>query len=436
MLPFEHKTVLVTGATGFLAKIFLEKILRIQPNVKKLYLLLRAANPTSATRRFHDEVVGKEVFRVLKDKWGVNFQPFISEKVTVVVGDVSCEGLGIDDFHLKEEILKETDMVLNFAAITKFDQRYDVALGTNTFGALNVLDFSKKCAKVKLLVHVSTAYVYGEEPGLLMEKPLRMRRARNNNSIAEVLNCENELLQNRLQELHSKKLPHKEIASAMQNLGLERAKYYGWPNTYTFTKAMAEMVLLDSKGNLPLVILRPTMVISTLKDPFPGWLEGARTLDGVLVSYAKGRLKCLVYKPDVILDLIPADMVVNATIGIMAMALANHQLELIYHLGSSSKNPIRLPEVHKMGQAFFSKDPWRDRHEKPVKVGKITTFNSMASFYIYMAIRFQLPLKAMGLLSKSCCRKWEADHADLHRKLKSGMRLIKLYKPFLFFEGM
>ncbi|CAI0628128.1 unnamed protein product [Linum tenue] len=236
--------------------------------------------------------------KTVLDKWGVNFQPFISEKVSVVVGDVSCEGLGIHDFHLKEEILKETDMVLNFAAITKFDERYDVALGTNTFGALNVLDFSKKCAKVKLVVHVSTAYVYGEEPGLLMEKPLRWRRARNNNNIAEVLNCETELLQNRLQELHSKKLPHKEIASDMRNLGLERAKYYGWPNTYTFTKAMAEMALLDSKGDLPLVILRPTM------------------------------------------------------------------------------NPIRLPEVHKMGQAFFSKDPWRDRHEKPVKVGNgLTDFD-------------------------------------------------------------
>nr|GFC47455.1 jojoba acyl CoA reductase-related male sterility protein [Tanacetum cinerariifolium] len=38
----DQKTILVTGATGYLAKIFVEKILRVQPHVKKLYLLVRA----------------------------------------------------------------------------------------------------------------------------------------------------------------------------------------------------------------------------------------------------------------------------------------------------------------------------------------------------------------------------------------------------------
>ncbi|CAI0553389.1 unnamed protein product, partial [Linum tenue] len=222
-------------------------------------------------------VVGKEVFRVLKDEWGAGFQSFISEKVVAVAGDVSSEDLGIVDLHLKEEILKEADLVLNFAAITKFDERYDVTLGTNTSGALHVLNFSKKCAKIKLLVHVSTAYVCGEAPGILMEKPLNLgKAARGRSNVVEVWNGENELVANRLHQLHSQNLTDKEITSAMQNLGLERAHYYGWPNTYTFTKAMAEMVMVESKGDLPLVIIRPTMVTSTLKDPFPGWLEGVR----------------------------------------------------------------------------------------------------------------------------------------------------------------
>ncbi|KAG8655122.1 hypothetical protein MANES_04G005501v8 [Manihot esculenta] len=53
----ENKTILLTGVTGFLAKTFVEKILRVQPNVKKLYLLLRAADATSASYRFHNEVI-------------------------------------------------------------------------------------------------------------------------------------------------------------------------------------------------------------------------------------------------------------------------------------------------------------------------------------------------------------------------------------------
>ncbi|CAI0553366.1 unnamed protein product, partial [Linum tenue] len=336
----------------------------------------------------------KEVFRVLKDEWGAGFQSFISEKVVAVAGDVSSEDLGIVDLHLKEEILKEADLVLNFAAITKFDERYDVTLGTNTSGALHVLNFSKKCAKIKLLVHVSTAYVCGEAPGILMEKPLTLgKAARGRSNVVEVWNGENELVAKRLHQLHSQNLTDKEITSAMQNLGLERAHYYWWPNTYTFTKAMAEMVMVESKGDLPLVIIRPTMVTSTLKDPFPGWLEGVRTVDGVLVSYAKGRLKCLAHKPEVVLNLIPADIVVNAIIGAVGMAFAEQHLGLIYHLSSSMKNPIKVSDIHDFMFTFFTKHPWRDRHGKEVQVAKLTNFSSMACFHVYMAIRFQLPLK-------------------------------------------
>ncbi|MFS7956504.1 putative alcohol-forming fatty acyl-CoA reductase [Helianthus anomalus] len=57
VLDFLHdKTILVTGATGFLAKIFVEKILRVQPNVNKLYLLVRATDAKSALQRFNTEV--------------------------------------------------------------------------------------------------------------------------------------------------------------------------------------------------------------------------------------------------------------------------------------------------------------------------------------------------------------------------------------------
>lgn len=51
---------------------------------------------------------------------------------------------------------------------------------------------------------------------------------------------------------------------------------YGWPNTYVFTKAVAEMLVEQLKGDLPVVILRPTIVTSTFKEPFPGWSEGVR----------------------------------------------------------------------------------------------------------------------------------------------------------------
>ncbi|KAH9618057.1 hypothetical protein KSS87_012775, partial [Heliosperma pusillum] len=101
-----------------------EKILRIQPNVRKLYLLVRAKDSESANVRIHDEVLGKELFRILKETWGENFDSFISEKITPVAGDTSYEDLGLVDDDLKTQIFKDVDIVVNVAATTKFDERY------------------------------------------------------------------------------------------------------------------------------------------------------------------------------------------------------------------------------------------------------------------------------------------------------------------------
>ncbi|MED6195940.1 hypothetical protein PIB30_042553 [Stylosanthes scabra] len=150
------KTIFVTGATGFLAKVFVEKILRVQPNIKKLYILVRADDSESATQRLHNEITGKELFRLLKEKLGPKFSSFVSDKLVAVPGDILQENLNLKNFIFEEEIYNQTDVVVNVAGTTRFDERYDVALGTNTLGVKHVLDFAKKCVKLKVLLHVST----------------------------------------------------------------------------------------------------------------------------------------------------------------------------------------------------------------------------------------------------------------------------------------
>ena len=75
---------------------------------------------------------------------------------------------------------------------------------------------------------------------------------------------------------------------------MNRAKVYGWPNTYVFTKAMGEMVVGDLKGNMPVVIVRPTIVTSTLKEPFPGWAEGVRYIYIYIYNSKINYLCCVV----------------------------------------------------------------------------------------------------------------------------------------------
>ncbi|KAH7846913.1 hypothetical protein Vadar_019593 [Vaccinium darrowii] len=79
----------------------------------------------------------------------------------------------------------------------------------------------------------------------------------------------------------------REGAARCPFLGLQnrigRARKYGWPNTNVFTKAMGEMLLGQMTGNLPVVLLRPTIITSTYKEPFPGWVEGIRYNNGVAI---------------------------------------------------------------------------------------------------------------------------------------------------------
>ncbi|KAL5765522.1 hypothetical protein ACOSP7_016139 [Xanthoceras sorbifolium] len=432
----KDKTILITGGTGFLAKIFLEKILRIQPNVKKIYLLMRAGDTNSATQRMLKEFVEKEVSRVLRNIWGANLHSFILGKVVAVPGDVSYDNMGVRDCNLREEMCREIDIIFNVAATTNFDERYDVALGTNTMGAFHALSFAKKCVKVKMFFHVSTAYVCGERSGVIAEKPFYMGESLEGTYKLDIT-AEKKLVQETLNELEAQHVTKEVITSTMKDLGTKRARLYGWPNTYVFTKAMGEMMLGYYKENLSLVIIRPTMITSTYQEPFPGWIEGLRTIDGTIFGFAKGKLKCLPGKHDAIVDLIPADMVVNAMLmGMAACGNQNSCEEIIYHIGSSMRNPVTSSNIQEFSYHYFTKYPYINKNGKAAKVRKITVLDTSAKFRRYIAIRYVLPLKVLQIMNWILCQCFKNICIDYQRKIKFVMRLVELYKPYLFFNAI
>ncbi|XP_030937158.1 alcohol-forming fatty acyl-CoA reductase-like isoform X4 [Quercus lobata] len=213
-----------------------------------------------------------------------------------------------------------------------------------------------------------------------------------------------------------------------------RAKLYGWPNTYVYTKALGEMLLEQFHQNLPLAIVRPTMVTSTYKEPFSGWIEGARTIDGVITAFGKGRLKSFLGHPNSILDVIPADMVVNSII--MAMVThANKSSQIIFHVGSSLRNPMKLPSLSDLISLYFTQNPWIDRNGKSIKVSKLIVFSNIATFQAYMAIRYKLPLKVLWLANLMLCQYYREIRINLNRKVRVVMRMVDLYKPYAFFTG-
>ncbi|KAJ4831978.1 hypothetical protein Tsubulata_050068 [Turnera subulata] len=356
VLPFlENKNILVTGATGFLAKIFVEKILRVQPNIQKIYLLLRAADDKSASQRLQNEVTEKDLFRVLKENLGSNFNSFLTQKIVLVVGDISLgEDLGVKEPKLRQEMWSRLDVIVNLAATTNFDERYDVALGTNTLGAKHVVCFAKKCERLQVLVHVSTAYVCGEKAGLIPEAPYTFKDTLNGVSGLDI-DEEKLIVQKKLNEFKTEEATDESITEAMKDLGLKR------------------------------------------------------TVDGFTLAYAKGRLKFFFVNAKGVVDVIPADMVVNGMLVAM-VAHANQPSQAVYHIGSSKRNPITYSEFRDYNFTYFKRRPWIGRNGEPVKALAFTN-------------------SAFGKNSHS-------KYADLKRKVNFMMRLMKLYKPYPFFGGI
>ncbi|KAK9126681.1 hypothetical protein Scep_015527 [Stephania cephalantha] len=116
----KKRSILITGSTGFLGKLFVEKVLRVQPEVKRLYLLIRAADSQTAMQRLRDEVIGNELFKNLREMHGTGFEAFLFERMIPVAGNIARENLGIADSKMMEEMWREVTVVVNLAAITNF----------------------------------------------------------------------------------------------------------------------------------------------------------------------------------------------------------------------------------------------------------------------------------------------------------------------------
>jgi len=391
------------------------------------------------------------LFKILREQHGDNFESFIFQKVVPVVGDVAADhNLGIDKETTREHLWENLDAIVNNAASTVFDDRYDISLNVNTKGAKNMVEFAKRCRKLQILLHVSTAYVIGRGSGRIMEKPVNMGETITAGNGPEDqggpplldINAEFDLLEKTLAEIHMDSSTTGTDTSSLQDaetkrlkeLGLERARRFGWPNTYSFTKAMGDMLVENLRGNLPVVVLRPSIIESTLAEPFPGWMEGTRTIDALIVAYGRGRLASFLADRNLILDVIPADIVVNAMIVAMAAHASENGL-FIYHSASSIGNPLRYSVVTDAAYNYFSQHPCVDRDGNIVHAKPPHFLESMRSFRGYMYTRYKAPLQVLDLVDTVFCNIFRARYNRMLRNYNFAMYLAELYEPYAFFQG-
>jgi len=364
------KNILLIGVTGFIGKVWLANTLMDLPEIGKIYLLIRRQKSNPARQRFEKLVEESPVFDPLYERYGAGLAEFINARVEVVAGDVCQSGLGLDA-ELSVLLQQNLDLVINSSGLTDFNPDLRDALSTNVDAAVNILDFVRKSDHAALL-HLSTCYVAGARDGRVSE------RVRPNYTPAGILNFDAEqewhalhemirLVEQKaespevMEELRQQALSKEHAAKDLQGAALEnqirknrvrwlktyltdagtkRAHELGWPNTYTLTKSLAESLIHKHGAGLPIAVVRPAIVETSIEKPFLGWNEGINT--SASLSYLLGTsFRQLPSNERKRLDIIPVDSVC-AGMTLVAAALIERRSDAIYQLATSVTNPCDM----------------------------------------------------------------------------------------------
>jgi fatty acyl-CoA reductase len=381
------KTILVTGSTGFLGKSIVEKCLRSIPGVGRINLAIRSSARRPASERLEREVLSSPAFKRLKDERGeAAFAKLVKDKLSVVEIDLGRDGLGLSDEG--REQLRACEIVIHSAAAVEFDNPADLSAQTNLLGAARMVEALKAAGSRPHLVHVSTAYVGGMLRGLVREEAphdpgLNWRHEAavlaNLRGPVEEESRQPEILKKLGREARSRmgpagtpavartteRLRDRWVKDRLIERGRVHANAMGFADIYSFTKAMAEHAVVELHGDIPLSIVRPSIIESALAEPFPGWLEGFRMAEPLILAFGRGILRDFSGLPDSVLDIIPADFVVNTVLAVAANPPPDEKPR-VYHAASGSRNPLRFRGMEESAERYFTKHPLRDRYGQAI----------------------------------------------------------------------
>ena len=349
----QGKRVLITGVTGFVGKVVLEKLIRAVPDIDGITLLIRGnRRHGTASERFANEVATASVFDRLRVDEPERLDTFLDSRIQCVTGEITepCFGMTRARF---QELAAETDGVINVAASVDFREPLDQALAINALSLRNVTEFVQEAGDIPL-VQVSTCYVNGYNRGHRHEElvtPAGRGITRDPDGTCRVEDLI-VTLQDRIADLRSRYSGQK-LQEELVNLGIREANRLGWNDTYTLTKWIGEQLLARNLRGGSVTILRPSIVESTLEEPVPGWVEGVKVADAVIMAYARGNVMFFPGRRRGVIDVIPADLVANGIILSLAEQLQSPGRQRIYQCCSGSSNPLRLDEFinHVMTEA-------------------------------------------------------------------------------------
>jgi long-chain acyl-CoA synthetase len=394
---YKGRKVFLIGSTGFLGKVTLSMLLHRFPNIGRVYVTVRARSQEESETRFWDHVITAPPFDPLRERYGNALDGFIRDKVAIVGGDIGEDNLGFSEEEA-QRIARDVDVVINSAGNVTFNPTLESALRTNVVGTQNVIAFTSRM-KRPALIHISTCFVAGNRSGAVWENddvigyfPRRhelhdaefsapqeihdcaklAERAREEAKDAMMIAHFREQARKRLNEesrdpddpdalgLAVARERKVWIRNRLTELGVERARFWGWPNIYTYTKALGEQLVASETG-IVRSIVRPSIVESAMTYPFPGWNEGFTTTAPIIFMALKGQRQ-IPANDKLILDITPVDQIAAVMLAVAAQACVEEP-KLVYQAATGDSNP------NNMGRIIALVGLFRRKHELEKKDG-------------------------------------------------------------------
>ncbi|KAL7304301.1 hypothetical protein TKK_0003102 [Trichogramma kaykai] len=356
---FAGRSVFVTGATGFMGKVLIEKLLWSCPDVREIFMLTRPKKGVSIDDRLR-KMLALPLFDRLREN-----RPEAFEKLIPVQGDVSAEGLGLPPIE-RQFLIDRVSVIFHVAASVRFDDPLRDAIFLNTRSTRDVCILAANMKRLVALMHVSSTYSHTDK--YVVEE--------------ELYPC----------EVDWKKAIKMAETIDDHTLRILTPKFMGsFPNTYTFTKRLAEACVAEYAGILPIVVFRPSIVISSMAEPVPGWLDNFNGPVGMMVGGGKGVLRVTYFEKHNSADFIPVDIAIKAMItatwkrGIRTIT-SDPRID-VYNCSSADIKSISMAEIAQMGISFTEKIPLEDI----IWIPSITIATNKFTFYCLMMVLHLLP---------------------------------------------
>jgi alcohol-forming fatty acyl-CoA reductase len=371
------KHLLVTGATGFVGEALLERVLYDLPDTA-VTVLVRPRGATTGADRTR-QLLGKPAFARLRERDGDEaVAALVGTRIHVLDGD-------LDNIPA---LPNDLDVVVHCAGEVSFDPPIHDGFATNLHGTLNLLAAVRETNATPHYVHVSTAYVAGRRQGHVTEGRLdhnvdwraeaaaatRVRDAvqdasRDATKLAEFLreaDRSHGAQGPTTVAAEAERLRVEWVAKQLVDAGRERARTLGWTDCYTFTKAMAERAVEETTKDLSVTICRPSIIESALAQPSPGWIEGFKMAEPLILAYGRGDLPDFPGVPDASIDIIPVDYVVNAILAACATTPPPGEPSY-FTVCSGARNPLTFRHLYDLVREYYSHNPLEQRDRGAVR---------------------------------------------------------------------